>query len=87
MFQQHKCWDIVDYENHETELEDGTVEFKEEELGQQPDQEVYVKEMLEIAQKAKQQSFERRRRDNSRAYRNCGPDKVSARDVMNHEDF
>ena len=80
MFQQHKCWDIVDYENHETELEDGTVEFKEEELGQQPDQEVYVKEMLEIAQKAKQQSFERRKRDNSRAYRNCGPDKVLARD-------
>jgi hypothetical protein len=80
MFQQHKCWDIVNYEDHGTELEDGTFEFEEEELGDQPDQEVYVKEMLDIAQRAKTQSFERRRRDNSRAYRNCGPDRVSARD-------
>ena len=76
MFQQYKCWDIVDYENHGTELEDGTVEFKEEELGDQPDQELYVKEMLEIAQRAKTQSFDRRKRDNSRAYRNCAPDKL-----------
>ncbi len=61
-------------------MEDGTIEFKEEEIGQQPDQESYVKEMLEIAQRAKKQSFDRRKRDNSRAYRNCAPDKFSARD-------
>jgi hypothetical protein len=80
MFKQNKCWDIVNYENHLTELEDGTVEIDEVELGPEPKMDNYVKEHLELARDAMSKSFERRRRDNSRAYRNCEQDKFVARD-------
>ncbi len=67
MFKQKKYWDIVNYEDYSTELEDRTIELKEEELGPQPDLEAYLKESLEVAQKAETASFDRRRRDNNRA--------------------
>jgi hypothetical protein len=80
MFKQNKCWDIVSYEDHMTKLEDGTVEIDDEEIGQEPKMDDYVREHLEIAPDAITKSFERRRRDNSRAYRNCEPEKFVARD-------
>ena len=79
-FKQNKCWNIVDYENHMTDLEDGTVEIDEEEMGPEPEMESYVKEHLDIAREAMNKSFERRRRDNNRAFRNCEPEKFAARD-------
>ncbi len=65
-----------------TELEDGTVEIYEEEIGPETkmDDYVKVKEHLDIAREAMHKSVERRKRDNSRAFRNCEPEKFAARD-------
>jgi hypothetical protein len=78
-FKQNKCWNIVDYENHMTDLEDGTVEIDEEEIGPEPEMESYVKEHLDIAREAMNKSLSRRR-DNNRAFRNREPEKFAARD-------
>jgi hypothetical protein len=40
----------------------------------------YFREYLEVAQEAKTGSFDRRRRDNNRAFRNCGRVIFGARD-------
>ncbi len=56
MFKQNKCWNIVNYENHMTDLEDGTVEIDEEEIGPEPEMDNYVKEHLDIAREAMHKS-------------------------------
>ncbi len=80
MFKQNNGWDTLNYEDHISKLDDGILKFEEEEIGPEPKIDVYVKEHLEISRDAMTISFERRRRDNGRAYRNCDPDKVAARD-------
>ena len=42
MFKQNKCWNIVNYEDHGIEFENGIIQFHEEELGPEPKQDAYV---------------------------------------------
>jgi len=42
MFKENKWWDMVNYEDHIIELEDGTLKFGDEEIGPEPKMNDYV---------------------------------------------